>query len=100
MQQEPTSVSAVSPTSALQFMRTIGQLKTLKRTGWVNHHVALPESVADHMYRMAMIAMILVDTSLNKDKLVKSKSCHTSTYSPCRAMLSIRYMILTVTMVV
>ena len=65
---------AIEPTSALQFMRVVGQLKTLKRTGWVNHGVELPESVADHMYRMSVMAMLLTDSSLNKDRLVKSKS--------------------------
>jgi len=41
----------ISPSNAISFMRIVGQLKTLKRTGWVDNKVNLPESVADHMYR-------------------------------------------------
>jgi putative hydrolase of HD superfamily len=39
----------MDPHKALEFFNTIGKLKGLKRTGWVNHKVDLPESVADHM---------------------------------------------------
>ncbi|OWZ00856.1 Hydrolase-HD superfamily protein [Phytophthora megakarya] len=42
--------------SAIEFLRLCGRLKTLKRTGWVNNKVALPESVADNMYRMSSVA--------------------------------------------
>lgn len=43
--------------------------KATKRTGWVERNVVHPESVADHMYRMATLAF-LVDPKqgLNKDK--------------------------------
>jgi putative hydrolases of HD superfamily len=69
----PSTSAPIAPTNALQFMRVIGQLKTLKRTGWVNNDVMLPESVADHMYRMAVIAMLLTDDRLDKNRLVKSE---------------------------
>ncbi|RQM14506.1 hypothetical protein KXD40_006524 [Peronospora effusa] len=49
--------------NALEFLRLCGRLKTLKRTGWVNNNVTLPESVADHMYRMGMCCMLLDDTN-------------------------------------
>jgi len=39
----------VKPSNALKFFKVVGDLKTLKRTGWVEHNVAVPESVADHM---------------------------------------------------
>jgi hypothetical protein len=44
----------------------------LKRTGWVNHNVHLPESVADHMYRMGMCCMLIdeVNPSVNRSKFV------------------------------
>ena len=61
---------------ALQFFTTCGKLKTLKRTGWVDNDVRLPESVADHMYRMTMMCFALKDTSLNKDRLIKICLCH------------------------
>lgn len=33
--------------------------------------VSLPESVADHMYRMSMMAFLITDPLVNKDKLQK-----------------------------
>lgn len=44
----------------------------LKRTGWVNNKVHLPESVADHMYRMGMCCMLIDDsnTTVNRSKCV------------------------------
>jgi len=33
-------------------------LKTTKRAGWVREGVAGPESISDHMYRMAMLALL------------------------------------------
>lgn len=45
--------------SALEFMRVVGRLKGVKRTGWVRSGVEGAESVADHMYRMAMMGFLL-----------------------------------------
>ncbi|GAA5894200.1 hypothetical protein JCM5296_004683 [Sporobolomyces johnsonii] len=42
---------------ALGFFHTIERLKTNKRTGWVNQGIDKPESIADHMYRMAMMCL-------------------------------------------
>ncbi len=42
-------------------MRYAGKLKELKRTGWVESSVPEPESVADHSYRVALLAMTLSD---------------------------------------
>ncbi|OWY90876.1 Hydrolase-HD superfamily protein [Phytophthora megakarya] len=58
--------------SAIEFLRLCGRLKTLKRTGWVNNKVALPESVADHMYRMSMCCMLLDDAN---ETVNRSKQC-------------------------
>ena len=66
----------VKPSNALQIFRVIGQLKTLKRTGWVNHGIPLPESVADHMYRMSMLGFLITDAEVNKDRLIKICLCH------------------------
>jgi hypothetical protein len=54
----------------LPFLHTIRNLKTVPRTGWVNCQVPNPgtqallrlpnvESISDHMYRMAAIAMLM-----------------------------------------
>ena len=34
-------------------------LQTTPRTGWVKRDVSNPESIADHMYRMSIMAMIV-----------------------------------------
>jgi putative hydrolases of HD superfamily len=36
-----------------------GRLKTLKRQGWIDRGVDQPESVADHSYRLALMALII-----------------------------------------
>lgn len=99
-------VPVLTAVNALNFFRTIGKLKTLKRTGWVNHgkiiclsdnivptsygklmrvyttytvpyhlstvaEIQLPESVADHMYRMSMLSFTICDKEVNKDLLIK-----------------------------
>ena len=56
----------------LSFLHVIRNLKVTPRTGWVNHSVPNPgnfhvllvccsrtESISDHMYRMAVILMIM-----------------------------------------
>ncbi|GAV03360.1 hypothetical protein RvY_13794 [Ramazzottius varieornatus] len=45
--------------NVLDFMLILGNLKKNKRTGWILRGVPAPESVADHMYRMAILAMLL-----------------------------------------
>ncbi|CAM9386730.1 unnamed protein product, partial [Chrysoparadoxa australica] len=65
-----------SPTNALEFLRLVGLLKGLKRTGWVRSGVQGPESVADHMYRMAMMAMMITDPSLDKARCIKIALVH------------------------
>ncbi len=43
--------------------------QTTKRTGWVNHGVKESESIADHMYRMAVMAIIATDIpGINRDR--------------------------------
>jgi putative hydrolase of HD superfamily len=36
-------------------------LQTTKRAGWVKRGVQGPESVADHMYRMGVMALVAAD---------------------------------------
>ncbi|KIJ55207.1 hypothetical protein M422DRAFT_23821 [Sphaerobolus stellatus SS14] len=54
----------------LAFFHIIERLKTQKRTGWTFYKIAGPESIADHMYRMAMLAMCSSDTKLDIAKCV------------------------------
>lgn len=55
----------------LEFMHTLEQLKTNKRTGWFHHRVSRPESIADHMYRMALLSMLLPNDVLDIGKCVQ-----------------------------
>ncbi|KAI1897476.1 hypothetical protein AGOR_G00083670 [Albula goreensis] len=60
----------------LQFMKLIGQLKRVPRTGWVYRKVKQPESVSDHMYRMSMMALTITDRNINKEKCMKLALVH------------------------
>lgn len=61
----------VKPICALKAFRIFGDLKRVKRAGWVVSGVHLPESVADHMYRMSMLVFLITDDTINKDMLLK-----------------------------
>ena len=65
------SALALAPGNALAFFEVVGKLKTLKRTGWVNHGIPQPESVADHMYRMSMLGFLITDAGVDKSALIK-----------------------------
>ena len=43
----------------VKFATIVAKLKGLKRTGWVKNHVPNPESVAEHSFRLAVLAMII-----------------------------------------
>ncbi|CDF77573.1 unnamed protein product [Chondrus crispus] len=61
----------------LSFFRFVGKLKTIKRTGWVKRGVHDPESVSDHMYRMALMAMAVGgNDSARRDRLIKMALVH------------------------
>ncbi|KAJ8270743.1 hypothetical protein GJAV_G00118730 [Gymnothorax javanicus] len=60
----------------LKFMKLIGQLKRVPRTGWVYRNVKQPESVSDHMYRMSMMALTITDRNINRDRCMKLALVH------------------------
>lgn len=43
----------------LHFMHRVERLKINKRTGWLHHRIEKAESIADHMYRMALLSLLL-----------------------------------------
>lgn len=61
--------------SPLDFFLFAGRLKTTKRTGWVVRGVHLPESVADHSFRAALIALVLADAG-GRDHATKLALAH------------------------
>ncbi|XP_027998648.1 5'-deoxynucleotidase HDDC2 isoform X2 [Eptesicus fuscus] len=72
----PVAVSGRGARDLLQFLRLVGQLKRVPRTGWVYRNVERPESVSDHMYRMAVMALVTKDDRLNKDRCVRLALVH------------------------
>jgi putative hydrolase of HD superfamily len=60
------------------FSETVGKLKSLKRSGWISHaEITDPESVADHSYRCAILAMCIGDLlKIDTEKLIKMLLLH------------------------
>jgi len=61
----------------IDFFEIVGELKSVRRTGWLNHKVPNPESVADHSFRTAVMAMILAPKiGANVEKAIKMALIH------------------------
>lgn len=61
----------------LEFALTIGKLKKIKRSGWLRHKIPSPESVADHSFRTAVLAMILApQLGIDVNKAAKMALIH------------------------
>lgn len=60
------------------FLKTVIKLKTVPRQGWINKlGLDDPESVADHCYSMATMAMLFSDLKkLDTDKILKMTLLH------------------------
>lgn len=50
-------------------------LQRVPRTGWVYRNVKKPESVSDHMYRMAMMSLTITDPTVDKDRYSTRAAC-------------------------
>uniref|UniRef100_A0A3B3CIH5 5'-deoxynucleotidase HDDC2 n=1 Tax=Oryzias melastigma TaxID=30732 RepID=A0A3B3CIH5_ORYME len=50
--------------------------KRVPRTGWVYNKVKEPESVSDHMYRMAVMSLTITDPTVDKDRCIKLALVH------------------------
>ncbi|KAM7269537.1 hypothetical protein ACFE04_025034 [Oxalis oulophora] len=58
-------------------MGSRSRVLTTKRAGWIKRDVDAPESIADHMYRMGLMALIMNDLpSVNRDKCIKMAIVH------------------------
>ncbi|TBR09699.1 MAG: HD domain-containing protein [Candidatus Nitrosotenuis sp.] len=60
------------------FLKTALKLKTIPRQGWINKlGIKYPESVADHCYSMAVMAMLFSDLKkLDTEKVIKMTLLH------------------------
>ncbi|XP_019057534.1 PREDICTED: HD domain-containing protein 2, partial [Tarenaya hassleriana] len=69
--------STASVSSAIDFLTLCHRLKTTKRKGWINQGINGPESIADHMYRMALMALIAGDLQgADRERCVKMAIVH------------------------
>lgn len=72
-----SSSSSPSASAAIDFLSLCHRLKTTKRAGWVRRDVKEPESIADHMYRMGLMALIASDIpGVDRDKCIKMAIVH------------------------
>ncbi|XP_074604355.1 5'-deoxynucleotidase HDDC2-like isoform X2 [Brevipalpus obovatus] len=65
----------------IKFLMEVGKLKHIERAGWVLNKIKSPERVAGHMYRMAIIPMLVLSENsvkrrINIDKVVKLSLVH------------------------
>ncbi|XP_054268589.1 5'-deoxynucleotidase HDDC2-like [Macrosteles quadrilineatus] len=63
--------------NTLQFLTLVGRLKHIKRTGWVLRGIDQPESVAGHMYRMAIMTFLVEEShQLKKSRCMELALVH------------------------
>ncbi|OIW04639.1 hypothetical protein TanjilG_07774 [Lupinus angustifolius] len=68
---------SVSSASVIDFLTLCHRLKTTKRKGWINNGIKGAESIADHMYRMALMGLIAGDVpGLNRERCIKIALVH------------------------
>lgn len=61
----------------IEFVKLIGKSKKIKRAGWVREGIQNPESVAEHCFRLIVLAMVLApELKVDKDKLIKMAIIH------------------------
>ncbi len=62
----------------IRFSECIGKLKSTKRSGWVSHAgITEPESVADHSFRCAILAMCIGDLmNADTERLIRMLLLH------------------------
>lgn len=61
----------------IELLHNIGKLKEVKRAGWIIGKIPNPESVADHSFRTAVMALLLSNKmGLNRDKCVQMALIH------------------------
>ncbi|CAH8629488.1 unnamed protein product [Schistosoma bovis] len=69
----------MSDSNVLRFLLLCGKLKRTVRAGWTRYNINSPESVSDHMYRMALMATVIPTNergNLNTDRLLKMAIVH------------------------
>ncbi|KAG6471734.1 hypothetical protein ZIOFF_069180 [Zingiber officinale] len=71
------SASPAAASSIVDFLTLCHRLKTTKRKGWTNHGINHPESIADHMYHMALMSLIAGDIpGVDRERCIKIAIIH------------------------
>jgi putative hydrolase of HD superfamily len=61
----------------IEFSKIVGKLKKVKRMGWVRVGIQDPESVAEHSFSTAILAMVIADIkNLDKEKMIRMALLH------------------------
>lgn len=61
----------------ISFIKDIGKVKKVKRAGWVREGITNPESVADHSFRVTVMAMVFgKKLGVNTNRLIKMALIH------------------------
>lgn len=61
----------------LNFLLEVGKLKEKERRGWIIHQIKNPETTAEHIFRMAIIAWIIGKRKkLNLERVIKMALIH------------------------
>jgi len=62
----------------IKFCKIVGKLKKTKRTGWITRiGIKDPESVADHTFRTAVLAMLVADLKgMDTEKMMRMALLH------------------------
>ena len=62
---------------SVEFFRHVQHLKTTKRSGWLRYDIKEPESIASHMYGVALLSMILSQgENVDTGKVLKMSLIH------------------------
>ena len=73
-------MNSTDASAILEFFHSIGRLKRLPRTGWLDRGVPefQVESVADHSFRVALIAWLMAadEVGLDRDRVLKLALIH------------------------
>jgi putative hydrolase of HD superfamily len=74
----PMKIDKIQLEKFHQFLEILGKLKFVKRLGWIsNLKMKSPESVADHSFRCAFLAMCIGDLiGANSEKLIRMLLLH------------------------
>ena len=77
MHTRPLRASSTANAAAARSRAQRGTVQTTPRTGWVRSGIQRPESVADHMYRMAVLALAATGAAdYDQPRLVKMAIVH------------------------